>query len=378
MDLDLGIINLLILFGAIHGLIFSIILFLEKRHPGAKHLGMFMLVLAYNGFETFGWSSGMSDYTLAFDIFPYVLIYALGPSLYCYMATLLEPEKKWRARDLLTQYAPFLFQLVVISILWLSYLFVLINESQTARQIIESIYPLFHIYSEPLSVAVFIFYLVKSVKLYLKREGDHLISLVSKKKKEVLFGWAFTLLIFMIVLALWWAAIVIIPLFVEISDETKYYPIEIGLVVFIYWVAFVGYHKMKSIDPKAVSSTSKSVSSKKVKSSMDQLRHAMEKDKLYLDPKLTRQKLAEHLKIDQKEVSAVLNQYADQSFSSFVNGYRVKEACEKMLSKKNSHLTISGIALESGFNSQATFQRSFKIVHGQSPKAFLQAKKQKK
>ena len=37
----------------------------------------------------------------------------------------------------------------------------------------------------------------------------------------------------------------------------------------------------------------------------------------------------------------------------------------------NQHLTISGIALEAGFNSQTTFQRTFKQLTGVSPKQFL-------
>jgi hypothetical protein len=58
MELDLHWINLLILFGALQGLIAGIILLFNRKHPGARFLSAFVPVLAYNGFETFNWSAG--------------------------------------------------------------------------------------------------------------------------------------------------------------------------------------------------------------------------------------------------------------------------------------------------------------------------------
>lgn len=58
VELDLHWINLLILFGALQGLIAGIILLFNRKHPGARFLSAFVLVLAYNGFETFNWSAG--------------------------------------------------------------------------------------------------------------------------------------------------------------------------------------------------------------------------------------------------------------------------------------------------------------------------------
>jgi AraC-like DNA-binding protein len=42
-----------------------------------------------------------------------------------------------------------------------------------------------------------------------------------------------------------------------------------------------------------------------------------------------------------------------------------------MLQPENKHITIAGIAFESGFNSVATFQRSFKSAENITPKQFL-------
>jgi AraC-like DNA-binding protein len=42
-----------------------------------------------------------------------------------------------------------------------------------------------------------------------------------------------------------------------------------------------------------------------------------------------------------------------------------------MLQPANKHITIAGLALESGFNSVATFQRVFKLTEHMTPKEFI-------
>ena len=97
----------------------------------------------------------------------------------------------------------------------------------------------------------------------------------------------------------------------------------------------------------------------------------MEIDKLYLDPELTVSKVAAHTGISSKAISSVLNQHVEKSFNDFVNGYRVQEVQEKLVAESNGNLTIYGMALEAGFNSQATFQRAFKNIAGMSPREYM-------
>jgi AraC-like DNA-binding protein len=96
----------------------------------------------------------------------------------------------------------------------------------------------------------------------------------------------------------------------------------------------------------------------------------MEEDKLYLNAGLTVNTLAQHVSIPTKTISAILNQHLNKSFNEFVNEYRVKAVKEKIQQPAMDHLTIAGIAFECGFNSQATFQRTFKQIAGMSPSEF--------
>jgi len=77
--------------------------------------------------------------------------------------------------------------------------------------------------------------------------------------------------------------------------------------------------------------------------------------------------------ISQKIISSVLNQHLHKSFNEYINTYRVEAFKTRLLQGNTSNLTITGIAFECGFNSQATFQRVFKSITKQSPSEFRKA-----
>jgi AraC-like DNA-binding protein len=367
MNLDFNWINLLILFGAVQGLIFAIILLFNKKHPGAGFLSLFMFVLAYNGFETFNWSSNLNF--IFFDIFSFILIYAAGPSLYLYVVSLLEPERKFSRKTILQHYAIVIFQFVVrvgilvYHILWINKI---INTNVHSNTLIEMVWW----YAEPLSVLFFVGYLIASVLAFRKSGKTLNLRSISKEGQQTVFRWIKALLICMSIFSAAWVLTVLTPYFLDVPFDQHYYPIEIGLVLFIYWIAMSGYHRTKLIYLKA-SRSALAPPDEESEKLLSQLRRAMAEDKMYLDPELTLAKVSSHTGIPAKTISSILNQYHQTSFNDFVNDFRVNEVKERMIDPTNQHLTLSGIALESGFNSQATFQRAFKNSTGMSPRGYL-------
>jgi AraC-like DNA-binding protein len=370
MDLNLNLINLLILFGAFHGLVFGIILLFNKKHPGARFLSAFMFVLAYNGFETFSWSSKFEHYYVLMDVFPFILIFALGPSLYLYVSSLLYPERKFSGKMITAHYAIVAFQFcfrtlnIAYHILWSSHIF----RGQITSLQMELFY---WAYSEPVSVLVFLIYLGASLHMFRKAKADGSLGSVSKEGRQVILKWVRALLACMVVLGISWPLTVLTPLVFDIETSAYYYPIELALVLFIYWVAYVGYYRTKTIYPRSLQNSSSPVTVPDAARILEQLRGFMQNDKLYLNPELNLQKLAVQTGIGAKTISLVLNQYAHQSFHDFVNEYRVQEVKSRLMDTEFQHLTISGIALEAGFNSQATFQRVFKNVTGRTPREYI-------
>ena len=93
----------------------------------------------------------------------------------------------------------------------------------------------------------------------------------------------------------------------------------------------------------------------------------MEKDKLYQEPELTLQALADQTGIPPYQVSQVINDGFKKSFYDLINGYRVEEAKRLLLDPKNNNYTILSVGFEAGFNSKTTFNTVFKKFTGQTP-----------
>ncbi len=102
-----------------------------------------------------------------------------------------------------------------------------------------------------------------------------------------------------------------------------------------------------------------------------QLLAFMETEKPWLDPEITLSDLAERVGLNASQLSYLVNNGFDQNFNDFVNQYRVEEVKRKLASPDFQHLSLLGMAFESGFNSKATFNRAFKKLTGHAPSRYL-------
>ncbi len=101
----------------------------------------------------------------------------------------------------------------------------------------------------------------------------------------------------------------------------------------------------------------------------------MQKEKPYLDPEISIQKLSDQLSIPVRSLSQIINEYFNKNFREFINMYRIEE-CKKQLAGLNGSKTnISEIFYSLGFNSKSTFNTTFKKYTGQTPTQFKQTQK---
>ncbi|HEX8334714.1 MAG TPA: adenylate/guanylate cyclase domain-containing protein [Segetibacter sp.] len=109
---------------------------------------------------------------------------------------------------------------------------------------------------------------------------------------------------------------------------------------------------------------------KTIKAYSTRLLNFIDQNKPYLDSNLSLKSLAEQIEIHPNQLSWLLNESIGKNFNDFVNHYRVNTF--KTLSKdpKNAHLTLIGLAYDSGFNSKTVFNTSFKKETGLTPKEF--------
>lgn len=99
----------------------------------------------------------------------------------------------------------------------------------------------------------------------------------------------------------------------------------------------------------------------------DKLDAAMRDDALYLDPNLSLDKLARHVRGAPDHVSQTLNVYMGTTFFDYVSRWRVEAAKDLLASSRSSVLEI---AIDVGFNSRSTFYKAFKRQIGVTPSAF--------
>ncbi len=99
----------------------------------------------------------------------------------------------------------------------------------------------------------------------------------------------------------------------------------------------------------------------------------LKEEKPYLQSNLTLRQLAEKIDLHPNYLSELLNEKIGKNFSGYINHFRV-EAFKKLAKEpKNAHLSLLGLAYESGFNSKTAFNTFFKKETGMTPKQYLKS-----
>ncbi|MEO9872513.1 helix-turn-helix domain-containing protein [Ekhidna sp.] len=154
------------------------------------------------------------------------------------------------------------------------------------------------------------------------------------------------------------------------------YTLILGVTYLTYFLgleALIQSSGIHLIKPKTLYSNKgySSISKEKVKELIDKLEHSMKDEKLFKDDQISLSSLSRHIGEEPNLISFMLNTHLKRSFYDFINHFRVEEAKSMMMNPDFEHYKIESIAYECGFNSKATFNRSFKKLTKMSPSDFL-------
>jgi len=105
----------------------------------------------------------------------------------------------------------------------------------------------------------------------------------------------------------------------------------------------------------------------------DKILHFVETEKPYLNPTISLRDLANQLQIHPNQLSWLLNEAIGKKFNEFINHYRVEHFKELAKNPGNAHISIIGLAYESGFNSKTVFNTFFKKEMGITPLEYLKS-----
>ncbi|MBK1894286.1 helix-turn-helix domain-containing protein [Chryseobacterium paridis] len=117
--------------------------------------------------------------------------------------------------------------------------------------------------------------------------------------------------------------------------------------------------------------SNKKISDERADGFVSKLERLMNSEELYKNPNLKLNDLATRMNISSHQLSQLLNDNLEKSFSTYINEYRINEACE--IIENGSYLKIEEIGYEVGFNSKSTFFSTFKKIKNTTPLLYRQS-----
>ena len=100
------------------------------------------------------------------------------------------------------------------------------------------------------------------------------------------------------------------------------------------------------------------------------LEEAMNNQKLYLNPNLSFERLAEQMQVPSKDLSNVINRHFNVNFYEYINGYRIDEAKQQLEDPLNNSKNITDIFYDAGFNSKSVYNTLFKKNYHMTPSQY--------
>ncbi|HWB27155.1 MAG TPA: ABC transporter permease [Chitinophagaceae bacterium] len=276
---------------------------------------------------------------------PMQFLLALGPLMYFYVLKITRPKYRFRWKDLL-HFSPLLLEQVMLP---------------------------FQQFNPVLQLLVFISlitYLYRCNKLIERFYGRLPLVLMDRSRLE--FRWLRRLLAFTALLWCLWMVCGVINYFVYGNrlGANVYYPFYIFFAIISIWTAAAAFLKPQAASIAQKVSLVKPPVPAELRAKGMLVKRAMAANLYYQDPELSLNSLAEKLGIHPHELSKVINTVFKKNFNDFVNEYRVTDIISKLQNPAYNNITLLGIAYEAGFNSKATFNRTFKQITGNSPAEF--------
>jgi AraC-like DNA-binding protein len=396
--------SLLLIF-FVHGLVYSCLLFRKgsiNETRSDKWLGLFLvLCILYIapwmlGFA--GWYDNQPYRDILFYI-PFQHLYFVGPVIFFYVQSLLNPsfrfdKKQWL--HFLPGFLYLLFSLIIVltdKVILKKYFF-LANGND----------PDFDSWYQITGFVSMLFYFLLCLRYYnlYKKLIYHVISYAD----SVSFRWVknFLLAFFIILCAkltlfivgeivnlwyadTWWYFIFFALLFYYIaisgysnSVETKM-PFRPNLInrkpaLFLNYNPIISGNESPDEDLEIIEIESEiETDTTPDKSLIDwkqKILGLLQHEKAYEDPELSLTQVAKQLQTNPSVISMAVNKGFGLNFNDFVNQFRIERVKQMLEQGEHKKQTLLGIAFECGFNSKATFNRAFKKATGLSPKEWIQ------
>ncbi len=392
----------------VHGLVYSVLLFRKgtiNENVSDKWLALFLLLCSFYIAPWMLGFAGWYDHQPLRDIMfytPMQLLFFIGPVIFFYIQSLLNPSFKFGKKEWLH---------LLPGILYLLFSVVMVV---TDKLVLKKYYflasgqdPEFDFWYQILGFLSMLFYFIVSLRYY--NLYKKLMLQVISYADMVLFKWVKNFLmafLVMLILRLLFYVGSFFPFFQKMRYYGPWWEYFSFAIVF-YYIAITGHansvetkvpFKLNLLTNKPTLLLPVSITINKDNNFIEdaeiieivneqlekkedegllaewkpKILSLLQNEKLYEDPELSLSQMAKQLKTNPSILSKTINQGFQLNFNDFINNYRIEAVKEKLKAGEQKTQTLLGIAYDCGFNSKATFNRAFKKVTGTSPKEWLE------
>ncbi len=393
MPFDFSLYSSLLLPAFLQGILFACLLAYrgwKEEKLSDKLLAFLLLINAIKiafwmlGFA--GWYDTHDGFTSFMFYFPFDNVIWMGPLLYFYFLSLTNADFKFEKKHWKHFVLPIAWLLLIVGKFIIDYAFNRPFENTENTQY-GTKGPLAdldkNVWTGLISYSVFFYYLFITILSF--RSYQQYIKQNFSATEDIRFNWLRNILYAIS------AGVIIIFLFNVIAQfKTVGYHSYIFdwyaylfLGVLTYYLSIAGYftkprllqklHFTENEHPVAPEENAfpEKESLPELASWKEKLLGYMDNKKPHLEAELTLTDLAKQLNTNTSLLSKVINDGTGRNFNDFINSYRVEEVVNKLKSGEQKRQTLLGIAYDGGFNSKATFNRSFKKVTGKTPKEYI-------
>lgn len=361
----------LILFAAaiLHGLYLALIVFVRSEKGGSQIwlsvtlLGVSALLMNYFVYI----SDAISDYPNLLNVFV-PLMFLTGPSFYLFI-------RKSENKTFSLQW----FDLIhLVPILYISWESVAIFQWSTDQKlaaisgIFENHTPSFLevILGNRFNFITAVYVIFSIFYLSSLRRGN-------ERKELVRINWLRRFSITFLILLI--ASIIFPAVFLLTSINGAYLELTLTLM-YAASIHVLGYFILKRKKgvpwvPAPVKYSTSPLDSDMLTKHKSRIISHLEVNKPWLKSDFSINDLSEQLSIPRHHLSQVLNEEIKMSFVDLVNSYRIEAAKSQLLSGALEKYSIIGIALDCGFASKSTFNRTFKKFTGVTPTSYSLSEK---
>jgi putative ABC transport system permease protein len=343
------------------GTTFVMLLWFTKKtnQVANRFAGLALAVVVLWIARVLGIDIGLTRYLPHWSWLPMQFSLALGPFILLYVLKIINPEYKFSLKTLL-HFCPLLLEIG-------AQVPEIIESIRTGVPVYET--PAFGLFNPFFRLLAFIsvgLYLYKSFRMIEWFYRGIKFTGVDRPRYEL--RWLHSLLKVFYLLWLLWLSVSVADYLHHLGGQGVYvyYPLYLLLAgIAIYMAALI--FSRPEVNLRLETTPLKPFITAHMRQKGVWLKEMVKTKRYYQDPELNLSTLAENLGLHTHDLSRIINTALKKSFNDFINEYRVAEVIHKMHETANDHITLLGIAYESGFNSKSTFNRIFKQMTGKSP-----------